>query len=77
MTPPKRAKECRLDNFLMRPAQAERAHRMLAIHVIKGPPFCAIFSQLKPAPSFLCSLTHPKSCYQHTSLHTVAAAERN
>eukprot|EP00983_Pelagomonas_calceolata_P006598 216941-Pelagomonas_calceolata.AAC.1 len=73
MTSPKTAKECRLDNFLVRPVQAEQAHRMLAIHVIKGPPFCATFNQPKPAPSFLCLLTNPKNCFQHTT----AAVERN
>eukprot|EP00983_Pelagomonas_calceolata_P055636 1144236-Pelagomonas_calceolata.AAC.5 len=35
MTPPKRAKENGLDNFLVRPFQAEQVHRMLAIHIIK------------------------------------------
>eukprot|EP00983_Pelagomonas_calceolata_P048837 1141242-Pelagomonas_calceolata.AAC.1 len=31
-----RAKECGLDNSLVRPAQAVQVHRMLAIHVIKA-----------------------------------------
>eukprot|EP00983_Pelagomonas_calceolata_P133943 1162015-Pelagomonas_calceolata.AAC.7 len=35
MTPSKRAKESGLDNFLVRPVQAEQVHRMLAIHIIK------------------------------------------
>ena len=35
MTPPKRAKESGLDNFLVRPAQAEQVHCVLAIHIIK------------------------------------------
>eukprot|EP00983_Pelagomonas_calceolata_P046790 1140334-Pelagomonas_calceolata.AAC.5 len=41
MKPPKRAKECRLKNFLVRPVQAEQAQRMLAIHIIKSRPFCS------------------------------------
>eukprot|EP00983_Pelagomonas_calceolata_P108239 1159436-Pelagomonas_calceolata.AAC.1 len=59
MTPPKRAKGCGLDNFLVHPVQAKQAHRMLTIHVIISPPSCSIFDQPKPALSFPCSFTHP------------------
>ena len=35
MTPPKKAKESGLSNFIVRPVQVEQVHRMLAIHIIK------------------------------------------
>eukprot|EP00983_Pelagomonas_calceolata_P073474 1152154-Pelagomonas_calceolata.AAC.2 len=68
-----RAKECGLDNFLViSPSGAGAPHAGHPRH--QGPPFCAIFGQPKPAPSFLCSLTHPKNCFQHTSLQQLLSA---
>eukprot|EP00983_Pelagomonas_calceolata_P081251 1155501-Pelagomonas_calceolata.AAC.3 len=54
------------------PVQAECSHA--GHHVIKGPPFCAIYGQPNPAPSFLRPLTHPKNCFQHTSLLQLLSA---
>eukprot|EP00983_Pelagomonas_calceolata_P076403 1153408-Pelagomonas_calceolata.AAC.5 len=60
-----RAKECRLDNFLVRPVQAEQAHRMLAIHVIKA----LLFAQFLVSQSQL-PVSSARSCIPKVAFST-------
>eukprot|EP00983_Pelagomonas_calceolata_P034479 1080320-Pelagomonas_calceolata.AAC.1 len=67
------AKECRLDNFLVRSIQAEQAHHMLAIHVIKA----LLFAQFLFSQSHL-PVSSARSSPKRLSAHiTTAAAGRN